>query len=62
MPITNLDLDNKINNLHNEFVQLVEILNHRVTKLEEHVWWLKWILGYVAIIMTGMFIKVLVGG
>ncbi len=34
------------------FNSLVDTLNHRVTKLETHVGWMKWILGYIAMALT----------
>ena len=46
------DLDQSIN-------QLIGILNHRVTKLEVSTKWIKWILGYISIIMTGIFVVVI---
>lgn len=42
------------------FDDLIKTLNHRMTKVEVSVKWMKWILGYVAIIITGMFVKVVI--
>jgi len=49
--------------------KLIEILNHRVTKLEIHVGWLKRLMGYIAALLSaiavavlGMFLKIMLGG
>jgi hypothetical protein len=36
---------------------ICETFNHRITKIEANVKWLKWIVGYVAVIMTGLFVN-----
>ena len=45
---------------------LIGVLNHRVTKLEVSVNYIKWVIGYIAIIMTGTFVATiaphLIGG
>ena len=40
---------------------LINVLNHRVTKLEVSTKWIKWILGYIAVVMTGLFISIIGG-
>lgn len=37
------------------FNTLIDAFNHRLTKLETSTRWIKWILGYMAIIITGVF-------
>jgi len=38
-----------------------EALNHRMTRIEGNVAWLKWIVGYMAIITTAATVKALIG-
>jgi hypothetical protein len=46
----------KINMTQQQFDKLVDSLNHKVTKLETNVAWLSKIMGYMATLMTGMFV------
>lgn len=41
---------------------LVDILNHRITKLEISVSWIKKFMGYIATVLTALFVAVLVKG
>jgi hypothetical protein len=45
--------------MNNNLDKLIDVLNHRVTKLEIHVKWLKNLIGYVAVILTGMAVKII---
>ena len=51
-------IDN-INGLSSDIHNLVDVLNHRVTKLEVHIKWLTRLIGYVAIILTGIAVKII---
>jgi len=39
--------------------RLIDVLNHRVTKLEMSVKWIRWIIGYIAVLVTAMVGKVI---
>ena len=41
------------------FEDFCDALNHRMTKIETNVRWLKWIISYLAVIFTGAFIKIM---
>ena len=43
---------NDIQELDRKFARLIDILNHRITKLEVHARWTKIILGYIAGLVT----------
>lgn len=44
----------KINISQEQFDKLIETLNHRVTSIEISVKWLKYILGYIASLITSI--------
>ena len=41
------------------FDRFVEALNHRMTKVEQNTKWTKWILGYLATLITVIFVGAL---
>ena len=48
--------------LEKKIEALTTILNHRVTKLETSVRWIGKIIGYIAILITGITVKFIFGG
>lgn len=48
---------NTIKQMNENLNRLIEILNHRVTKLEISTKWIKWILTYISLILTGVFVS-----
>jgi hypothetical protein len=50
----------KINLSQKTFDEFTEALNHRMTKVEENTKWMKWIMSYMATILTLIVIDLVI--